>query len=231
MGGTHLARRAAVALVARGLDVTSSLAGVTQHPLLPQGKLRIGGFGGIEGLQKYLEDEKIDVVVDATHPFAVQISANAFAASSSIHIVRLVEPDWQKQARDHWIDCDTIAQAVELLPAGVQVAATVGRKEIAAFFARDDLSGVARMIEMPPVDVPLRWTLLQQRPPFTFEQECELFKLHSIDYVVSKNAGGTRAAKLDAAAFLHIPVVMIRRPIKPSVQTFHTIEDMLGSFG
>jgi precorrin-6A/cobalt-precorrin-6A reductase len=229
LGGTGLARQAAQALETRGFDVTSSLAGVTQHPLLPIGKLRIGGFGGVEGLQNYLVAEKIDLVIDATHPFAAQISANAFAATSSL--VRLVPRAWDAQAQDKWIGCSTILEAVSLLPLHVRVAATVGRKAIASFFARGDLSGFARMIEAPPVAVPAVWTLLQERPPFSLGQEIALFEKFRIQYIVSKNAGGMRAAKLDAAAFLRIPVIMIDRPFKPLVPTFHTIEDLLGSLG
>ena len=229
LGGTNLARLAADALVAREFDVTSSLAGVTQHPLLPAGKLRIGGFGGVEGLRNFLHVEKIDLVIDATHPFAAQISANAFSASTSIRIMRLSPAIWEKQPQDHWIESSTIAQAVDLLPLGVRVAATVGRKEIAGFFGRKDLSGIARMIELPPVDVPPSWTLLQERPPFTIEQERALFEHHRIEFVVSKNAGGRRAAKLGAAALLQIPVIMVARPHKPPVQTFHSVEDLLGS--
>ena len=230
LGGTNLARRVADALVARGVDVTSSLAGVTQHPLLPAGKLRVGGFGGVDGLRNYLRAEKVDLVIDATHPFAAQISANAIAAAESLKLVRLAPEIWTEQPQDRWVACENIGAAVNALPDGIRVAATVGRKEIAAFFARADLSGIARMIELPPVDVPTNWILLQERPPFSVEQEFALFQEHRIQYLVSKNAGGARAAKLDAAARLGIPVFMIARPTKAAVPTFYTIEDLLGSF-
>jgi precorrin-6A/cobalt-precorrin-6A reductase len=227
LGGTGLARHAAEALVARGFDVIYSMAGVTQNPLLPVGKLRVGGFGGSAGLSAYLKTEKIDLVIDATHPFAAQISANAFAATSNL--LRLSPSAWDAQGADKWLTCSDIAGAVSLLPKGACVAVTVGRKEIAAFFARADLSGIARMIELPPVAVPHAWTLLQDRPPFTVAQEVALFQKHQTEFVISKNSGGQRAAKLDAAAQLAIPVVMIERPIKPLVRTFHRVEDLLGS--
>ncbi len=229
LGGTSLARRAADVLVFRGFDVTSSLAGVTQNPLLPKGKLRVGGFGGVDGLRNYLQAEGIELVIDATHPFAAKISAHTVAAAGPIQVIRLSPPHWEKQSGDTWIDALNIAQAVENLPHGVRVAATVGRKEIEPFFERPDLSGVVRMIELPPVPVPPRWTLVQERPPFTVDQELGLFAEHHIQYLVSKNAGGARAAKLGAAAQVNIPVVMIARPFKPPAQTFSTVEDLLGS--
>ena len=230
LGGTSLARHAADVLVLAGCDVTSSLAGVTQNPLLPKGKVRVGGFGGVDGVRAYLEAEKIDLVIDATHPFAAKISANVVAAAGRAQVMRLSPPCWEKQSGDNWIDVFNIAEAVKKLPQGVRVAATVGRKEIEPFFVRSDLSGFARMIESPPVPVPPHWTLLQERPPFTVNQELKLFAEHQIQYVVSKNAGGARAAKLDAAAQMNIPVVMITRPFKPAVQTFFSIEDLLGTF-
>jgi precorrin-6A/cobalt-precorrin-6A reductase len=229
LGGTNLARRAAEELVKRGVDVTYSMGGVTQNPVLPVAKLRVGGFGGVEGLKRYLDAQTFDVVIDATHPFAAQMSANAFSAVGSAKLMRLAPLPWETQTQDHWIDVENVSEAARALPSAARVAATVGRKEVAAFFARADLSGLARMIELPPVAVPSGWALLQERPPFSVEQEVELFQKFNIQYLVSKNAGGERASKLDAAAHLHLPVIMISRPFKPSVPTFATVEDLLGS--
>ncbi len=229
LGGTGLARLAADSLVAQGAHVTTSLAGVTRQPHLPEGHLRVGGFGGAEGLAEFLNDAKIELVIDATHPFAAQISANAAAAAGRVPLLRLEPKAWLPQSYDVWVNCASIAEAVQLLPPNAIAAVTVGRKEVGAFFARGDLSGIARMIEPTAALVPKNWRMILQRPPFTVETESALLRGDHIEFLVSKNAGGARVAKLDAAAQLAIPVVMIARPLKPPVPTFHGLEELLGS--
>ena len=231
LGGTGLAREAANALVACAQYVVSSLASVTRAPHLPKGEIRLGGFGGTEGLVKYLRDANIDLVVDATHSFAAQMSAHAYAACASVGVklVRLEAPAWQPQKGDDWREVVSIALAVQALPKDTRVAVTVGRKQIGAFFARTDLSGVARMIEPPDVDVPSRWQLLLERPPFTLEAEIDLLRASDVQFLVSKNAGGARVAKLDAAAALGLPVIMIARPFKPPVASVENVAELLGT--
>ena len=233
LGGTNMSREAANALVARGQSVITSLAGVTRAPHLPQGEIRVGGFGGVKGLVSYLSREKFDLVLDATHPFAAQMSAHAYAAcaSVSVKLIRLEASAWQPQKGDDWFSVNSVAEAVQSLPKNANVAVTVGRKEIAAFFARPDLSGLARMIEPPDVDVPAQWQVLLERPPFTLDAEIDLLRASEADILVSKNAGGTRAAKLDAAAALGLRVVMIVRPFKPAISTVANISELLGTMG
>ena len=230
LGGTNTAREAANSLVARGLSVVTSFAGVTQNPHLPQGKVRVGGFGGIGGLSRYLSQESFDLVVDGTHPFAAQMSAHAFAAcvKNSVTLVRLQAEAWQPQAGDDWRFANSVEEAVQNLPQNAKVAVTVGRKEIGPFFARPDLSGIARMIEPPTVVVPSQWQVLLERPPFTVEAEIDLLRSSEATFLVSKNAGGKRVAKLDAAAALGLPVVMINRPQKPHVATATNVSELLG---
>ena len=233
LGGTGLAREAADALVMRGIHVVTSLAGVTRSPHLPKGEIRTGGFGGIEGLVAYLGAENFDCVVDATHPFAAQMAAHAAAACTraGVKLLRLEQAPWQDQKGDQWRNVASVAAAVEAIAPEDKVAVTVGRKEIGAFFARTDLSGVARMIEPPDVDVPAAWELMLERPPFTLAAEIDLLRANQIQVLVSKNAGGARVTKLDAAAALGIPVVMVARPPKPVVDSVATVAELLGRLG
>jgi precorrin-6A/cobalt-precorrin-6A reductase len=231
LGGTGLARLAADALVERGFDVTSSLAGVTHSPHLPKGKLRIGGFGGVAGLKIYLAEEKFNLVADATHAFAAQMSAHAFTACNqvSVKLLRLEAPAWQPQAGDDWREVENVAAAVAVLPQSAKVVVTVGRKEVGAFFARADLSGVARMIEQADGPAPSNWQVMLERPPFTLEAEIDLLRASLAEFLVSKNAGGARPNKLDAAAALALPVIMVTRPYKPSVQTVSDVSELLAA--
>jgi len=231
LGGTGLARLAADALVEQGFDVTSSLAGVTHSPHLPKGKLRIGGFGGVTGLKIYLAEEKFDLVADATHAFAAQMSAHAFTACNqvSVKLLRLEAPAWQPQAGDDWREVENVAAAVAVLPQSAKVVVTVGRKEVGAFFARAHLSGVARMIEQAEVAAPSHWQVMLERPPFTLEAEIDLLRSSQAEFLVSKNAGGARPAKLRAAAALALPVIMVRRPFKPAMQTLQDVDELLAA--
>ena len=231
LGGTGLARQAADALVEQGFDVTSSLAGVTHSPHLPKGRVRTGGFGGVAGLRAYLLTKKIHLVVDGTHAFAAQMSAHAFTACNqvSVKLLRLEAPVWQPQAGDDWREVATVEAAVASLPLWAKVVVTVGRKEVGQFFARADLSGMARMIEPAGVAAPTRWQVLLERPPFTLEAEIDLLRASTADYLISKNAGGPRPTKLDAAAKLALPVIMVQRPYKPVVQTVGNVSELLAS--
>ena len=233
LGGTGLAREAANTLVLRVTNVVTSLAGVTRTPHLPHGEVRVGGFGGVDGLVAYLRDAKVDLLIDATHPFAAQMSAHAHAACTraGVKLIRFEAPAWEQQKKDDWRTAGSVAEVVEALPKNANVAVTVGRKEIGAFFARADLSGIARMIEPPDVATPMQWQVLLERPPFTLELEVDLLRSSESEFLVCKNAGGPRVAKLDAAAALGLPVMMIRRPYKPVVATVATIAELLGTLG
>jgi precorrin-6A/cobalt-precorrin-6A reductase len=220
LGGTKEARLLASRLLRVGLDVTSSFAGVTENPILPEGKVRVGGFGGVEGLHQYLVEEQVELLVDATHPFAAVISAHA--AEAWPHVLRLERPAWSPLPKDHWINVvDTVA-ALATLPKDARVMLTIGRKEVATFTSH---SGVARMIEPPVMALPESWQLILERPPFTLKDELAVMTTHRITHLVTKNAGGREtAAKLEAARNLGIPVVMISRPVKPIVDTYATVD-------
>ena len=229
LGGTAEARGAAEALVARGHDIVTSLAGVTRHPHEPAGKVRKGGFGGVDGLEAYIRQNGIVLLVDATHPFAAVMSAHAVeaAARAGIPCIRLERPAWKPRAGDRWLRVPDIGEAAEAVPQGGRVLLTIGRKEIAPFITRPDLSGLARMIEPPDTPLPPNWTLLLARPPFLVEAEQALMRDHGITMLVTKNSGGRTEAKLEAARALGIPVIMIDRPAKPPAQTAQNVEGLV----
>lgn len=232
LGGTGEARALAAALAGEGFAVTSSLAGVTASPLLPQGELRVGGFGGVDGLARYLHEAAIALVCDATHPFAARISRNAVEGSqlAGVPVLRLERPAWAPQPADQWTEVADLAAAASVIAPGARVLLTTGRKELAAFRARGDIAVVARVIEPPDPAPPPSWTLIAARPPFSPESEQALMRRERIDVVVSKNAGGRRE-KLDAAAALGIPVIMVRRPAKPPAPVAATVQEMLTLVG
>ena len=201
----------------------TSLAGVTENPVVPEGEIRVGGFGGEEGLYTYIRDEGITAVADATHPFAAQISRHGFAAAqqAGIPYVRLERAAWTPLPADNWIDVPDIPLAVAALPQAARVLLTIGRKDILPFVERQDLSGVARMIERPLLDLPPCWELLLARPPFSVDAERNLMLNHKITHLITKNAGGKlTVAKLIAARALRIPVIMLERTLKPQAPTF-----------
>ncbi|HEY7750264.1 MAG TPA: cobalt-precorrin-6A reductase [Aestuariivirgaceae bacterium] len=229
LGGSAEARKLANLLVEKDFEVTTSLAGRTTAPLLPQGKVRIGNFGGSEGLQHFVRQNAIQVIADASHPFAAQISAHGFAAAQSCGItyLRLERPAWQRVQGDVWICVQTTAEAVTSVPRDARILLTIGRRQMQAFTQRTDLSGVIRTIERPSEPVGDRWLLLLARPPFTVESELSLMRQHRIDLLVTKNSGGDQtAAKLTAARSMRLPVIMIERPAKPQAPTAATPEEL-----
>lgn len=235
LAGTSEARDLANALVEKGRDVITSFAGVTKEPLLPKGRVHRGGFGGMEGLVAFLRQETVTHVVDATHPFAAQMSAHAHAACGVMNtpLVRLERPAWIEKPDDHWIAASSLVEAAQQIPASANLLVTTGRKSLEHFFARGDLSGVIRTIEPPQLELPSGWTVLLDRPPHSLEAELLLMRSQGITCVVSKNAGGaSTGAKIDAARQLGLPVVMIARPTKPPCRTVSTeAEALLGIIG
>lgn len=228
LGGTGDARDLAARLVDDGHHVISSLAGVTADPMLPAGEVRIGGFGGAEGLADYAQSEAVSLMVDATHPFARQISTNCAQAATrgGIDVVRLERPAWSPQKGDRWITALDTGDAVQKITPDATAFVTIGRKEIVQFAARGDIRVVARMIEAPAPGLPDKWKIVLGRPPFSLEDEIELMRDEKVTVLVSKNAGGPARAKLDAARTLGLPVIMIERPAKTPVKVVSTLEEI-----
>ncbi len=217
LGGTSDARQLAALLDgADPVRVVSSLAGRTKAPVLPAGESRIGGFGGVEGLTAWLRDNRAAAVVDATHPFAARISANAVAGAKAagVPLLRLQRPGWTARDGDDWRRVASAREAADALPGiGRRVFLTTGRMETAPYARLDDLWFLLRSVEAPDGDVPRNLELVLDRGPFALDDEVALMRRHRIDVVVTKDSGGTQtAAKLDAARELGLPVVMISRP-------------------
>jgi precorrin-6A/cobalt-precorrin-6A reductase len=226
LGGTFEASKLADLLAGQS-DISSmmSFAGRTKALRAPKIPYRTGGFGGADGLQAYLEAERIDVLVDATHPFAEQMSRHAAIAAAEVNIPLIVlsRPAWVAQPGDHWIDAvDMAAAAAALGRKPRRVFLTIGRLQIGVFAAAPQHFYLIRTIEqMLPPNLP-RHRVVHGRGPFAFEAEEKLLREESIDVVVSKNSGGEAAfAKVRAARHLGLPVVMVARPQQASGPVSH----------
>jgi precorrin-6A/cobalt-precorrin-6A reductase len=219
LGGTGEARE----LAAR-VPAISSLAGRVSSPRLPAGEVRVGGFGGVAGLAQWLRDNDIHAVVDATHPFARQITANAHEACLRVGVPFLIlrRPGFTPQ--DGWSWVDSVAEAARRLP-GERVFLTTGRQDLAEFASCPQWF-LARMVEPPEPPMPQRIEVLLSRGPFTVDGELSLMRSHEIDVLVTKDSGGSMtSAKLEAAARLEIPVVIVRRPPLPPAQVVATVDE------
>ena len=216
LGGTAEARALARALVDRACPVISSLAGRVADPALPAGELRIGGFGGPEGLRRFLLEHRIRAVVDATHPFAAQMSQHAVSATAAagLPLLRLARPGWGEHPQAHtWTWVRDTAVAVTLGGAAHRPFLTTGRQSLAAFVPWADRHVLVRVVDPPAFDLPERWRLVRSRGPYRYEEEQRLMRDHGVDLLVTKDSGGTyTSAKLDAAASLGVPVLVIARP-------------------
>ena len=221
LGGTGEARELARLLVEGGAPVVSSLAGRVSKPRLPVGEVRIGGFGGIDGLAAYLRETRVRAVVDATHPFARVISGNAAAAcaATGVPLLRLERPGWSEApgAADwHWVDHhDAAAEASALL--GRRPLLTVGRQSLDRFTGPlADMPAVVRVVDPPDHALPDPWLILRARGPYTEDGERELMERHGIDVLVTKDSGGALTwPKMAVATAAGIPVVVVRRPDPP----------------
>ena len=216
LGGTKEAAARAKALVEEGHDVTTSLAGRTKEPEPVAGKIRIGGFGGAAGLADYMLANDFEKLLDMTHPFATQISANAIVAAqlSGVPFEAITRPRWQKQAGDNWTAVATLDEAARTLPEPSRVLLALGSQYLGAFEKRDDSHFVVRMVDEPAMPLPFtRYTLILGKPSADWRSEAELLKAHNITHIVCRNSGGTGAyAKIEAARELGISVIMVERP-------------------
>ncbi len=230
LGGTREALELARALTGDPrLHVITSLAGRTRDPAAIPGEVRVGGFGGSEGLAAYLEREAIGLVIDATHPFAATMAGNAAAACVQTGAARLklLRPPWRRVDGDHWIEAADAADAAAALPGlAERVFLTTGRQELAAFAGLEDTWFLVRLIDRPNAPLPLaRHHLVLGRGPFAEAEERVLLREHRIGALVAKNSGGALTyAKIAAARALGLPVVMVERPAPPAGETAESVD-------
>ncbi|WP_329184926.1 cobalt-precorrin-6A reductase [Streptomyces sp. NBC_01428] len=220
LGGTTEARELAAELTARpGVRVTTSLAGRVARPSAVEGDVRTGGFGGADGLARWLREHRVDVLVDATHPFASGITANAARAATATGVPAVVlrRPGWQAGPGDRWHEAGSLTEAAALLPGlGRRVFLTTGRLGLAAFAHLSGPHFLVRSVEAPDPPLPPDTEVLLARGPFTLDDERALLLRHRIDVLVTKDSGGAAtSAKLTAARDLALPVVVVRRPPLP----------------
>ncbi len=232
LGGTTEARQAAERLATvLELDVMLSLAGRTGNPVRQPVPVRVGGFGGADGLARHLAEQRIDLLIDATHPYAARISANAAEAAqqAGVAILALRRPGWEQREGDSWMFADDVAGAVRTLGSRPRrVFLSIGRQEVGIFAAAPQHFYLVRSVD--PVDPPLavpdaRYILA--RGPFAEEAERALLAENRIDAVVSKDGGGAASyGKIAAARALGIEVIMIRRPELPQVPSASTVGEL-----
>ena len=232
LGGTgDAAELADQVSVIPGIEAIASLAGRTRQPSVPLGTVRVGGFGGVTGLAAYLREQHVDLLIDATHPFAAQISWNAATAATEVGIPHLmmVRPAWAKVAGDVWIEVESVEAAAAAIPAAAKrVFLTIGRQQLAPFTPLTQIWFLMRSIDPPAPDVAIpNGELLLDRGPFKLEQERQLLQTYQIDAIVSKNSGGDATyAKIVAARELRLPVVMVQRSAMP---TGERVADVAGA--
>ncbi|MEG9861003.1 MAG: cobalt-precorrin-6A reductase [Parvularculales bacterium] len=211
--------------------IITSLAGRTGAPRHPPGMVRIGGFGGVHGLARFLREENITLMVDATHPYACRISRNGAVACRLCHISRLhlQRPPWQQVTGDAWQRVPTMVAAADTLPSGARAFLAIGRQEIKAFAGRDDIDLMVRTVDPLGVShLTPRCTFITGRGPFCVADEQALLEAHNITHLVCRNSGGAGSyAKLEAARTLGIPVIMVDRPPPPPSPRIASVEDAL----
>jgi precorrin-6A/cobalt-precorrin-6A reductase len=233
LGGTAEARQLAGHLAGRAdLRVTLSLAGRTASPASQPVPMRSGGFGGVVGLAAYLSEERVDALIDATHPYATVISANAIQAAQTagVPFVALRRPPWIATAGDRWTEVSGVREAVQALgQTPRRVFVTLGRNELAPFVASPAHHYLIRSVD--PVDPPLplpQVTYVTGRGPFSENDDRALLQQHRIEVVIAKNSGGTATyGKIAAARALGIGVIMLRRPPEPDGPAVETIDDAI----
>lgn len=231
LGGTTEASRLAQALANAQVDAIFSYAGRTESPLPQPLPVRIGGFGGVEGLRAWLREQHISHVVDATHPFATQMSHNAVdaCAATGIPLLALERPAWQAQAGDHWQHVPDIESAAQALPkAPSRIFLAIGRQHVEPFLAHPQHWFLLRLVDASVALKPERGHIELARGPFTVAADTALLQQHRITHVVAKNSGGSGAeAKLSAARALGLPVILIDRPAVPLRPTVGRVDEVL----
>ena len=236
LGGTGDANQLAEALIRAKIDAVYSYAGRTKIPLPHELPTRIGGFGGAEGLADFLKAEKITHVIDATHPFAAEMSRHAVAAcaATNISLIALERAPWTRATGDNWVEVADIDGAVAALPdQPSRIFLAIGRQHIAPFVVKPQHAYLLRFVDAPEGAMPLLDAeVIVSRGPFTLGGEIDLMRSRRIEWIVARNSGGTGArAKIDAARELRLPVIMIARPKLPERLRADSVDEVLAWLG
>ncbi len=236
LGGTGDANALAQALVHARIDAVYSYAGRTQIPLPHALPTRTGGFGGAAGLANFIRQEKITHLIDATHPFAAEMSRHAVdaCATTNTPLIALQRAPWVRMPNDNWIEVDDIEAAVAALPdAASRVFLAIGRQHIAPFAAKPQHAYTLRFVDAPDGQLPLpNADVIVSRGPFTLDGDRGLMASRRINLLVARNSGGSGArAKIDAASELGIPVIMIARPALHERPRVESIEEVMAWLG
>ena len=237
LGGTAEANQlvSRIRIMRPDARIVLSLAGRTATPVLPEDcVVRVGGFGGVDGLATFLAQEGITHLVDATHPFAAGISRNAARAAEVADVPRvaLVRPAWEPQAGDRWTCVACLGDACDALPAKARPLLALGRQHLALFARRSDLNPVVRMIDPPEPPLPFPADIVLSRPSPDADKEAELLQRLSITHLVCRNSGGAVSyAKVGAARQLGLPVIMIERPPSAPPPVAGSIDEVLTLLG
>lgn len=230
LGGTTEASQMAKCLSQQGIEAIFSYAGRTGEPVAQPLPTRVGGFGGVDGLIRFLRETSITHVIDATHPFAAQMSLHAASACSGtgIPLIALERKPWAAGPEDRWTHVPTMEEAARALPeVPTRVFLAIGRLQLEVFAAKPQHHYLLRLVDQPR-DLPFPADVVLARGPFTFAEDRALLQDHGIELIVSKNAGGMGArAKLDAARDLGVPVILVDRPALPPRRSVETVEEVL----
>jgi precorrin-6A/cobalt-precorrin-6A reductase len=232
LGGTGDANQLAKRCISEKIDAIYSYAGRTRIPLGHALPTRIGGFGGVAGLAEFIRTEGITHVIDATHPFAAEMSRHAVeaCAATGVPLLALERAPWPRGSGDHWIEVADVHAAVAALPVKrARVFLAIGRQHLAPFAARPQHVYTLRFVDTPDGPLPLADAeVIVSRGPFTLQSDRELMRSRGIEFLVARNSGGAGArAKIDAARDLGLPVIMIERPALPERPRAETVEEVL----
>jgi precorrin-6A/cobalt-precorrin-6A reductase len=232
LGGIADANLLAAEIARAGIDAVYSYGGRTRAPADQPLPTRIGGFGGVSGLVDYIRRDGITHVIDATHPFAVEMSRHAVVAcaATNIPLIALERAPWSRVSGDNWIEVVDIDAAIAALPdQPARVFLAIGRQHIAPFAAKPQHGYTLRFVDAPEGELPLQNAeVIVSRGPFTLDGERELIRSRRIEWIVARNSGGTGArAKIDAARELLLPVIMIARPLLPERPRADSVDEVM----
>jgi len=235
LGGIADASLLAAEIARAGLDAVYSYGGRTRAPADQPLPTRIGGFGGVSGLADYIRSEGITHVIDATHPFAAEMSRHAIdaCAKTSTPLIALERAPWTRASGDVWIEVADVNAAAAALPdAPANVFLAIGRQHIAPFANKPQHSCTLRFVDPPEAPLPFAAEVIVSRGPFTLEGELEMMRTRGIAWIVTRNSGGDGArAKIDAARMLGLPVVMISRPQLPKRLRVESVTEVMQWLG